>query len=84
MGDMTPQASQVLERALDLSAKERGALIARLIDSLEEGPVEESVEQAWAGEIKRRVDEIRSGKARLIPEEEVRRRATALLRIGRP
>jgi len=83
MGEMTPQASQVLERALDLSATDRGALIARLIDSLEEGPTDEGVEQAWAAEIRRRVDEIRSGKARLIPEEEVRRRAAALLRDGR-
>jgi putative addiction module component (TIGR02574 family) len=83
MGDMTPQASQVLERALDLSAKDRGTLIARLIDSLDDGSAEEGVEQAWAAEIRRRVDEIRSGKARLIPEEEVRRRAAALLRNGR-
>jgi len=83
MADMTPQASQLLQRALDLSAKDRGALIARLIDSLDEGPIDEGTEQAWDAEIKRRVDEIRSGKARLIPEEEVRRRAAALLRDGR-
>jgi putative addiction module component (TIGR02574 family) len=83
MGEITPEASQILERALDLSAQERGALIARLIDSLDDGPTEEGVEEAWATEIKRRVDDIRSGKARLIPEEEVRRPAAALLRDGR-
>jgi len=83
MGDMTPQASQILERALDLSAQDRGVLIARLIDSLDGAPAEEGVEEAWAAEIKRRVEEIRSGKARLIPEEEVRRRAAALMRDGR-
>jgi putative addiction module component (TIGR02574 family) len=83
MVDMSPQASQFLERALDLSAKERGALIARLIDSLDEGPADEGVEQAWEAEINRRVDDLRSGKAKTIPWEEVRRRAAALLRDGR-
>jgi putative addiction module component (TIGR02574 family) len=72
-----------LERALDLSTQDRGALIARLIDSLDDAPIEAGVEEAWAAEIKRRVDDIRFGKAHLIPEEEVRRRAAARLRNGR-
>lgn len=80
MEGITPQASQILERALQLSTQERGLLIARLIDSLEEEPAEEGVEEAWDTEIKRRVDEIRSGKAHLISSEEVRRRALARLR----
>jgi putative addiction module component (TIGR02574 family) len=75
-------ASQVLVRVLDLSTGDRGALIARLIDSLDDAPVEAGAEEAWAAEIKRRVDDLRSGKARLIPEEEVRRRAAARLRDG--
>ena len=88
MSGITPEASQVLERALDLSTEDRGALIARLIaslddDSLDDAPIEAGVEEAWAAEIKRRVDNLRSGKARLIPEEEVRRRAAARLRDGR-
>ena len=83
MGDMSPRASQVLERALSLSREERGALIARLIDSLDEGPADEGVEQAWEAEIKRRLNDLRSGKAKTIPWEEVRRRAAALLRDGR-
>ncbi len=88
MGGITPEASQILERALGLSTQDRGVLIARLIDSLDDdslddGPAEDAVEEVWAAEIKRRVDDIRSGKARLIPEEEVRRRAAALLRDGR-
>jgi putative addiction module component (TIGR02574 family) len=88
MAGITPEASQVLERALDLSTEDRGALIARLIDSLDDAPGvaptnEAGVEEAWAAEIKRRVDDLRSGKARLIPEEEVRRRAAVRLRDGR-
>ena len=80
MPEITPQAWRVLEKALALSTRERGVLIDRLIESLDEGPAEEGVEEAWAAEIKRRVDEIRSGKARLIPAEEMRRRAAARLR----
>lgn len=88
MEGITPEASQILERALDLSTQDRGALIARLIDSLDDAPGvaltnEAGIEEAWASEIKQRVDDVRSGKARLIPEEEVRHRAAARLRDGR-
>ena len=43
------------------------------------GPSDEGVEEAWATEIKRRVDDIRSGKTQMIPYEEVRRRLAARL-----
>jgi len=84
MAEMTPQVSEVLEKALALSTQERGLLIDRLIESLDEGPAEEGVEQAWDEEIKRRVDDIRSGKVKMIPGEEVRRRLAArLLNVGK-
>jgi putative addiction module component (TIGR02574 family) len=76
---MTPQVSEVLERSLSLSTQDRGVRIDRLIESLDEGPAEEGVEEAWAEEIKRRVDDIRSGKVKMIPGEEVRRLAARLL-----
>jgi putative addiction module component (TIGR02574 family) len=44
-----------------------------LIESLDEAPAEEGVEEAWGEEIKRRVDEIRSGKVKMIPGERVLR-----------
>ena len=83
MAQMTPQASEVLEKALSLSEQERGLLIDRLIASLDDGPADEGVEQAWAGDIKLRVDEVRSGKVELIPGDEVRRRLAARLLNGR-
>ena len=70
---MTPQVSEILEKALALSTQERGLLIDHLIESLDEGPAEEGVEEAWDEEIKRRVDDIRSGKAKMIPGEQVLR-----------
>jgi|HubBroStandDraft_6_1064221.scaffolds.fasta_scaffold276878_2 hypothetical protein len=47
MGGITAEASQILERALDLSTQDRGALIACLIDSLDDGRSDEGVEEAW-------------------------------------
>jgi putative addiction module component (TIGR02574 family) len=73
MAEMTPQVSEVLEKALALSTQERGLLIDHLIESLDEGPAEEGVEEAWGEEIKRRVDDIRSGKVKMIPGERVLR-----------
>jgi len=73
MAEMTPQVSELLEKALALSTQERGLLIDHLIESLDEGPPEEGVEEAWAEEIKRRVDDIRSGKVKMIPGEQVLR-----------
>ncbi len=84
MAEMTPQVSDLLEKALALSTQERGLLIDHLIESLDEGPAEEGVERAWDEEIKRRVDEIRSGKVQMISGEEVRRRLAArLLNVGK-
>jgi putative addiction module component (TIGR02574 family) len=71
MAEMTPQVSEVLENALTLSSQERGLLIDRLIGSLDEGPAEDGVEEAWGKEIKHRVDDIRSGKVKMIPGEQV-------------
>lgn len=73
MPPMSPQAAEILDKALALSTRERGMLIDRLVESLDDGPPDEGVEEAWAAEIKRRVDEIRSGKVKLIPGEQVLR-----------
>ncbi len=73
MAEMTPQVSEVLEKALALSTQERGLLIDQLIESLDEGPVQDGVQEAWSEEIKRRVDDIRSGKVKMIPGEQVLR-----------
>jgi putative addiction module component (TIGR02574 family) len=73
MAQMTPQVSELLEKALTLSTQERGLLIDRLIETLDNEPVEEGVGAAWDAEIKRRVDDIRSGRVKTIPGEQVLR-----------
>jgi len=64
-------------------AQERGLLIDRLVESLDDGPAEVGVEAAWDEEIKRRVDDIRSGRVKTIPGEQVREGLNARLRDGR-
>jgi len=83
MSQLTPEVSKLLEQALSLSVEEQEVLANSLISNLggdvEEEPTQEGVEKAWAAEIKRRVDDIRSGKTKMIPYEEVRRRLAARL-----
>jgi putative addiction module component (TIGR02574 family) len=71
MAQMTPQVAELLEKALELSTQERGWLASRLIRSLDDEPAEEGVEAAWEDEIKRRVEDIRSGRGKTIPGDQV-------------
>jgi putative addiction module component (TIGR02574 family) len=83
MPRMTPEASEVLAKAMQLSPQERELLIDQLVESLDEEPAEKGAEGAWSEEIKRRVDEIRAGKVEMIPGEEVERRLAARMRRAR-
>jgi putative addiction module component (TIGR02574 family) len=73
MAQMSPKVAEVLDKALELSSYERGLRIDRLVESLDDPPPDEGIDEAWADEIKRRVDEIRSGKVKMIPGEQVLR-----------
>jgi putative addiction module component (TIGR02574 family) len=83
MAQMSAQGLEVFDKALALSTQDRGVLIHQLIESLDEEPAEEGVEAAWDEEIKRRVDDVRLGRVKTIPGEQVmkelraRRRNTA-------
>jgi putative addiction module component (TIGR02574 family) len=87
MGHLTPEVSKLLEQALSLSVEEQEALANSLFSNLDremsEGPAEEGVEEAWAEEIKRRIDDIQSGRTKMIPYEQVRRRLAARLADAR-
>ena len=67
---MTREAAELLKRALALPAEERANLASTLIDSLD-ATVDEDVEVAWQEEIRRRIDDLRSGRVSTIPWEEV-------------
>jgi putative addiction module component (TIGR02574 family) len=78
MAQMTPQVSKLLEQALALSVEEQEALADSLISSLG-GKVEQGVLSAWDEEIKKRIAELDSGKAKTVPWAEVRNRNLAKL-----
>jgi len=80
MAQVTPQLSELLEKALALSTQDRGLLIDRLIASLDEEPAEEGVEAAWDEEIKGRIEDIRAGRVKTIPGGQVLGRLKARLR----
>jgi putative addiction module component (TIGR02574 family) len=80
MAHMSPKVAEVFDKAMELSSHERGYLIDRLVESLDDGPADEGVEEAWADEIKRRVDDIRSGKVKMIPGEEMQQWLSERLR----
>jgi putative addiction module component (TIGR02574 family) len=73
-----PLAPQELEAAaLTLPRRDRARLAQRLLESLDE---DSEVEQAWAAEVERRLDEHDRGQVQAIPGEEVFAKARARLR----
>jgi putative addiction module component (TIGR02574 family) len=70
---MAATLAEIEAQALQLTPRERSELAHRLFESLD-GPAEdtpEAIAQAWDEEIARRIAEIDSGKAELIPGEQV-------------
>ena len=70
---MSSAVSKLLEEALKLPLEARAALAGSLLESLDD-TVDEDVEEAWALEIVRRLEEVQSGKVRAVPWAEARRR----------
>lgn len=65
-------ADLLAEAALRLPVGARAALAARLLDSLDEQPLEDvaEVERAWDEEIRRRLEALRSGRMKTRPVDE--------------
>lgn len=70
---MIASTEQIVAAALALPEDDRLELADRLMESLD-GPPDDDVERAWADEIARRLEEVRSGKVVTVPWEEVRKR----------
>jgi putative addiction module component (TIGR02574 family) len=75
---MTEEVSQLLKKALALSAEARAAPAGSLLNSLDE-TVDASAEEAWNREIARRIEELDSGKVKPIAWAEARRQISAIL-----
>jgi putative addiction module component (TIGR02574 family) len=74
---MSPEVSDLLKRALALSADERAALANTLLDSLE--GTDETVQEAWDDEVARRIADLKAGKAVTVPWEELHRELLAMV-----
>lgn len=66
---MTTLVDELSQKALELPPEERVRLAEKLLATVHE--VDAEVEAAWDQEIQRRLAEIDSGTAKLIPAEEV-------------
>jgi putative addiction module component (TIGR02574 family) len=66
---MTTLVDELSQKALELPAEERVRLAEKLLATVHE--VDPEVEAAWDVEIQRRLAEIDTGSAKLIPAEEV-------------
>jgi putative addiction module component (TIGR02574 family) len=75
---MTVSARELKKRALALAPADRVELAETLLASVDNF-ISPEIEAAWRKEVAGRVDGIRSGRAKLIPAEEVHRRARAAL-----
>ncbi|MHB1701872.1 MAG: addiction module protein [Acidobacteriaceae bacterium] len=75
---MSPAYDEVLKQALALTLEERAWLLASVEDSLAE-PMSRDIEDSWAAEVDRRVEEAEQGKASFVPWEEVQSRLLAKL-----
>ena len=75
---MMQEAQELLKKALALPDKERADLAGSLIESLDD-TVDEDAEAAWQEEIVRRLEEVRSGKVKTTPWNDVRQKGRALL-----
>lgn len=67
---MTTSIEELVKRARTLSPQDRARLAEELLASLDEES-DSDAEAAWEQEIARRVDEIKAGRAELIPAEQV-------------
>ena len=70
---MTDEARELLHKALELPTDARVVLATELVASLEkDSPVDdlETIEREWAEEIKRRLQDVLSGRVQTVPFDE--------------
>ncbi len=60
---------QLIDKAVSLPVEERALVVDSLLRSLNQP--ESEIDKIWAKEARRRLDELRSGRVKAIPGEEV-------------
>jgi putative addiction module component (TIGR02574 family) len=79
MTTISTRAEELLVAALELPEEERAEIADRLLDSLPDKEwlwedADPKWRAAWEAEIRRRIDDVRSGKVQLVDGEEVFRK----------
>jgi putative addiction module component (TIGR02574 family) len=74
---MSTMVGDLFAKAAVLSDDERATLAGLLIESLEAGPADAGVDEAWAAEVQRRMADYRAGRVRTIGWSELRARLQA-------
>ena len=75
--------TEIISALLALSPRKRAEIAGILLRSLTDEDVEEEVEKAWAKELERRVEEIRSGSVRAVPGDTAMKRLRRKVRRSR-
>ncbi|MBI5236386.1 MAG: addiction module protein [Deltaproteobacteria bacterium] len=63
------KSQELFEEAVSLPVEIRAQLVDKLLRSLH--PVQKKIDELWATEAEQRVEEIKSGKVKTIPGDEV-------------
>ena len=79
MAVLTAATQTILDAAMELPEDERAELAAILADSVGDGRSVAEIDAAWLSVARRRLEDVRSGRATLIPTEEVERQLEELL-----
>jgi putative addiction module component (TIGR02574 family) len=74
---MSLSVEQLTEQAMKLPAEERAQLADRLVASLDAAELS-GIDKLWAGEARRRLNEILQGRVDTVPGEEILARARRL------
>lgn len=64
-----PSTAEIIHEAESLPVEDRAAIVDSLLRSL--NPPDPEVDRKWAAVAKRRLDELRSGRVKPVPGEEV-------------
>jgi putative addiction module component (TIGR02574 family) len=76
---MSADVLRLYEAVMQLSETDRAELVAMLLDSEGDGSTQEELDAAWGVEVRRRMDEIATGRAQTIPLEDVLREGREMI-----
>lgn len=74
---MSAEPSEVLRAAMTLSPADREDVALRLLESIDAPVDREEIAAAWDAEVARRIEDVRSGRARTLTWDQLRTKLDA-------